>query len=102
VRRRLRWEPEAEAELLEAARWYEAECGLGEDLLVAVDEAVDRLRGMPEAGLVLPGAPGDLALRRVLVRRFPYAVVYLITPEELAVLAVAHHSRRPDYWRSRI
>lgn len=39
--------------------------------------------------------------RRVLLEGFPYAVIYRVTGEAIRVLAVAHHRRRPDYFRSR-
>ena len=43
----------------------------------------------------------DREIRRVLLSRFPYLVVYEIYNEEPCVLALAHASRRPDYWLER-
>jgi hypothetical protein len=40
-------------------------------------------------------------VRRVVLRRFPYALIYAIKPQEILVLAVAHHSREPGYWHGR-
>ena len=39
--------------------------------------------------------------RRYLFRRFPYGVIYQVTSNELRVIAVAHHRRRPGYWAGR-
>jgi hypothetical protein len=40
-------------------------------------------------------------VRRVPVRRFPFFVIYRERDEDLQIIAVAHQSRRPGYWRSR-
>ena len=48
------------------------------------------------------GSPMPLGRRRWLCERFPYTVVYRIALDgEIRVIAVAHHRRRPGYWRSR-
>lgn len=39
--------------------------------------------------------------RRWLLTRFPYSLIYTIAGDEIRVLAVAHYSRRPGYWRGR-
>ena len=39
--------------------------------------------------------------RRYVMRHFPYALIYVVSGEEIRILAVAHHGRRPGYWRSR-
>jgi hypothetical protein len=36
------------------------------------------------------------------VRRHPYLVVYAVLPDQLVVLAIAHTSKKPGYWRERI
>jgi plasmid stabilization system protein ParE len=93
---------EAEAELAEAARWYEMHrAGLGTEFLGAVDSAVARIAETPRVGSPVPGVP-DEAIRRRAVRRFPYHVVYVELPDRLQILAVAHDRRRPAYWVGRI
>jgi plasmid stabilization system protein ParE len=102
VSRRVLFEPEASAELEEAAHRYEAQrSGLGLTFLAAVEGAVERLAAWPESGSAVPGVPASLSVRQLPVSRFPYRIVYMIASEELRVLAVAHSRRRPGYWRSR-
>jgi plasmid stabilization system protein ParE len=97
---RLVIDEEAEDELEAARDWYERQRpGLGDELLEAVDEAVRRIG--TSAGTIVPCVAGDLPVRQVLVRRYPYAVVYLETDDELRILAFAHAKRRPGYWLGR-
>jgi plasmid stabilization system protein ParE len=86
--------PEAEAELLEAPSWYAARSpGLGFELARAIDVAIASALRMP---LAHPRIEGDL--RRVSVRRFPYAVIYVPTPLQLVVVSCFHHRRRLRPW----
>jgi plasmid stabilization system protein ParE len=87
----------AEAEMTEAARFYEGQAdGLGADFLDDLRRAVDRLRDNP--GL---GQPVTAELRRSLLSQFPFSVIYAIEPDGLLIVAVAHQRRRPGYWKSR-
>lgn len=88
---------EAEAELAEAIDWYEARRGgLGGQFLLAVDAAVARIARDPEA---YPIVHRDV--RRVLLRRFPYALYYVVTPDRVTVLACFHGRRDPRRWQRR-
>ena len=40
--------------------------------------------------------------RRYLLRHFPFAVVYLVDPDVVTIVAVAHSKRKPGYWRKRV
>lgn len=98
----LRISEEAEAELAEAASWYETHrSGLGIDFLAAVDETMTRIAEMPKMGSPVSGV-ADEAIRRRAVRRFPYHLIYLEFPDRLQILAVAHDHRRPGYWAGRV
>lgn len=100
---RVRFAPEASAELEDAARWYEQRhAGLGLAFLAAVDGAVGSLVRSPGAGTPIDGLPADLDVRRVPVSRFPYHLAYLITEQQIHVLAIAHDRRRPVYWGGRV
>jgi toxin ParE1/3/4 len=103
VIKKVRNEPEAEEELLAAARWYdEKRPGLGDEFLAAVDAAVELIQSHPAGGRRAPGVRKTVPARRILLRRFPYAVVYLELERELRILAFAHERRRPGYWKRRL
>jgi plasmid stabilization system protein ParE len=94
---RLVFRPEAEAELLDARSWYEAErVGLGAVFAAAVETTIAEVLQNP---LAYPRVRGDT--RRALVGRFPYAVYFRPTADEIVVLAVIHGRRNPRRWRSR-
>ena len=100
--RPFRTEPEASAELGQAALWYESQrAGLGGEFLEAVDVALSYIARWPHAGVRVPDVPLDLPVRRVPVRRFPYHVVYLEMLDAIRILAFAHDRRLPGYWHSR-
>lgn len=101
MKRPIRIGESAAAELAEAVRWYEARRpGLGGDFQDAIGAAFDRIRQQPDTGSPLRG-PSTVALRRLLVPRFSFQVIYCARDEEIAIVAVAHTSRRPNYWRRR-
>jgi plasmid stabilization system protein ParE len=95
--------PEADAEIDAAARWYQEQVkGLGEQFL---DELVDSLHAIekhPRRYAPYPRAPKDRDVRRCLLRRFPYLIIYEVRHADVLVLAVAHAKRRPNYWRDRL
>jgi plasmid stabilization system protein ParE len=94
---RVEFHPEAEAELIFAARYYEEQAeNLGLDFVSAVEHTYRRLLELPESGHPFGGR-----LRRSLVPGFPYALVYRAKAETVSIVAVAHLHRRPRYWRYR-
>ena len=98
----VRFGPEATAELEDAVRWYEQRhAGLGLAFLMAVDDAAESIARWPRAGAAMAGLEA-LDIRRVPVSRFPYHVAYLVTEEQIDVLAIAHDRRRPMYWSGRV
>jgi plasmid stabilization system protein ParE len=83
--------PEARAELLEAQAWYESRAaGLGLEFARAVEAAVESAVRNPTAFAYVAGN-----CQRVLLRRFPYSLVYRVRRNELLVLALFHHRRSP-------
>jgi plasmid stabilization system protein ParE len=95
--RRLIIRPEAEAELAEAFDWYEQRVpGLGEDFLVAFDVALSSILSNPLQHPVL-----HRGIRRVLTRRFPYQVLFLMEGDAITVIAVFHGARDPKSWQDR-
>ena len=91
--------PEARAELLAAVEYYEEQApGLGGHLVDEVERAVEFVAGQPELGSPLDKSRG---LRRWMLRRFPYYLIYRVEESTALVLALAHQRRRPGYWRAR-
>jgi len=87
----------AEDEMLEAAFYYEQQSsGLGQDFLRKVQGAIEEIAQHPTRW---PKVRGDI--RRRLVHRFPYAVLYEDHAQEIVVIAVMHLRRHPTYWIDR-
>ena len=94
---------EAEDELIEAQKWYERQRqGLGKEFREAIDEAMQRLVKTPLAASPVLNIPSSISARRVIVKRFPYSIVFIEHEDELWVIAFAHQHRRPGYWRKRL
>ena len=90
--------PLAEADLEDAARWYEDErAGLAERFLSDVDRTFARIRERP---FQFPAVSGDV--RRALLHTFPYAVYFRASDESVVVFAVLHLRRNPKVWRARV
>jgi len=99
----LRLELEAVNEMEEAARWYEKrQPGLAARFLDEIERlqktVVERPASYPRLDLPL----ADLEIRRALLSRFPYALVFLDREDEIRILAIAHTKRRPGYWLNRL
>lgn len=94
---RLTFHPAARRELEESAIFYEDRAeGLGQEFVKEVRAATDTVMENPEIGFSV-----SARLRRHLLRRFPYSVLYRASDEELRILAVMHHRRKPGYWKGR-
>ena len=99
----LRPEPEASAELEDAALWYERQrLGLGQEFLGAVDETLKRIARWPQIGGRVPDLADDVPARKAPVDRFPYHIVYFEWEGIIRILAFAHDRREPGYWLSRM
>jgi plasmid stabilization system protein ParE len=96
---KFRFHPEAEAEFDEAIAFYEEqEIGLGIRFSQAVRAAIDRMLRDPES---FPKTGIDDA-RFIVVKTFPYKIVYVVLQQEIEIHAVAHHRRRSRYWTHRL
>jgi len=89
---------EAEQELVEGAQFYAREANeeLGHAFISEFERSVTLLREQPRLGAVWRGP-----VRRLPLRRFPYSIIYYLSESEIRVLAVAHQSRKPGFWRGR-
>ena len=87
----------AESELNEAAQYYELERpGLGSAFLNEVERCLQSISEHPEAGPAILGQ-----VRRRLLRRFPYGLLYTLKTDGPRILAVMNLKRRPTYWVGR-
>jgi plasmid stabilization system protein ParE len=99
----VRLSPEAIDELVEAAVWYRARRpGLESEFLAEFDRVLPLIGSSPASFPRLLDVPEDLVIRRALLPRFPYAVIFMDLGTEVRVLAVAHAKQRPGYWLSRV
>ena len=93
----VRFHPEAEEDLTAAIDYYEGcEAGLGEDFALEVAAVLRNVASFPLAWPVV-----EDGMRRCLINRFPYALLYDIEDNGIHVYAVGHLSRQPGYWRHR-
>jgi plasmid stabilization system protein ParE len=93
-----RFVPAARREFLAAIVYYNQEqTGLGARFTAAVEEAAARALAFPRAG-----SPAAANTRRVFLQGFPFSVVYREVAVGIVIFAVAHQSRRPNYWELRV
>ena len=91
--------PEAEREVQQAFDWYEEQSeGLGLEFLRAIEACLFGVRRNPFV-YVVAKVPN---VRRALVRRFPYALFYLVDDETIVVIAVFNVKRQPIDWTKRV
>jgi toxin ParE1/3/4 len=95
---------DALADLDAAATWYEEQReGLGLELVAEFRERLAFALEMPGAGAPAGHTPGGNEIRRHRLRRFKrYAILLATIDGTSTVLAFAHSSRRPGYWRDRL
>jgi toxin ParE1/3/4 len=96
--KRARFIAPARREFLAEVVYYNSkEPGLGARFAAAVEEATARAVAFP-----LTGSPASKNTRRVFVKDFPFALVYRADENGIIIFALAHHSRRPEYWQPRV
>jgi plasmid stabilization system protein ParE len=89
---------EAEADIAEAALWYERRAvGLGAEFVRSVDACFAIISRQPDIFPVV-----YRQTRMALLRRFPYLVIYRVFPDFVSVVAVVHGRRHPRHWKTRV
>ncbi len=89
--------PEALAEAVAAAAWYRERSAKAAAAFEAeIAHVMDRIAGAPDRY-----PPYTDETRRILLRRFPFAIIYRVDADRIEIVAVAHGRRRPGYWRHR-
>ncbi|WP_068857921.1 type II toxin-antitoxin system RelE/ParE family toxin [Perlucidibaca aquatica] len=91
---RVEFSPQAKAEFEDGERYYEQQLlGLGMRFRKDTRDALARLRHWP---LAAPIEHNEI--RRLLLSRFPYKLLYSVEPDYIYIIAVAHLHRAPNYW----
>jgi len=99
----VRFHSAAATEAEEAAAWYSTERpGLGSQFGAALEDAVSVLMQDTVPSTRYPHVPENLNARCIRLKRFPYDVVFVAHADGFVVVAVAHHRRRPGYWKARL
>ena len=90
--------PAARREVWRAFEWYLQEAGspIAAGFLDDFEHTLALLKNHPEIG-----EPGASNTRRLIFQRYPYTVVYRPKDKTLEIVAIAHHSRHPEYWAGR-
>ncbi|MBK6561607.1 type II toxin-antitoxin system RelE/ParE family toxin [Candidatus Amarobacter glycogenicus] len=91
-------DPEAEAELEAAVDWHLSHSrDVAERFADEYERVIEAIHRFPEIG-----RPIDGGLRRLNIGRTDYTIIYRLRDDVATILAVAHASRRPGYWRERL
>jgi hypothetical protein len=89
---------EAELEFHETVAYLDRQvAGLGDRFIDAVQATIDHVRTNPNVGSRI-----SKMVRKAVLRRFPYNVLYVDDPQGIVIVAIAPHKRRPGYWRKRL
>lgn len=90
--------PEAEQELIDGAQRYKRQVNarLGAAFIAEYSRVVAQLMRYPHFGSIWRAS-----LRHYPMRRFPYSIIYHASRDALRIVAVAHQSRKPEYWAGR-
>jgi plasmid stabilization system protein ParE len=95
---RVKFISHARVEILEATAHYQDRSSeLADRFLADLANATSLLLQFPGIG-----SPIEADVRRLLLRTFPYQLIYRVDGEEVRVFAVAHVKRRPGYWQDRL
>lgn len=93
----LKFLPQARSEFVNAVRYYNSERpGLGFEFSNEVRNALTRIKKYPEAWPLI-----SVNIRKCIVNRFPFSVLYFTEELNILIIAVMHHKRKPGYWQSR-
>ena len=94
---RLSFRPEARLDILEARAWYEERVkGLGKEFTRSIDATAAGILRFPQA---FPQV--HHLVRKAVLRRFPFSLLFLIEREEIVVLGCFHQRQDPRTWSER-
>lgn len=93
-----KFHPAAESEFLESVGYYESKVqGLGQALISEFKALINLIIDNPEAWQV----EAKSGIRKAPLNRFPLSIIYRQVTDDIQILAIAHHHRRPQYWLGR-
>jgi plasmid stabilization system protein ParE len=93
----LEYHPAAESEIYSAAKWYKARSPTAALRFAAeLNARIQLILDDPERWPMF-----EANSRRILLRRFPFSIIYRLKGDVVSVLAVMHHRREPGYWMHR-
>lgn len=96
--KRIEFHPEVQEDISSAFEWYQNQAiGLGDSFVKELENSLSEIIEQPLAWPSL-----TKKLKRYILNRFPFSVIYSITSESVYVLAIMHHKRHPKYWISRL
>lgn len=88
----------AKEEFLDARDYYDdLVFGLGKNFVIEIEKCLNIIKSNPNAYPVLMDN-----IRKAVIMKFPYSVLYRIEKDKIYLLAVMHQKRKPKYWSSRI
>lgn len=94
----LEFTEEAIQDIREASKWYDSiKSGLGDDFLLSLEASVNHIQRNPLQYQIRYGK-----VRRVLLQRFPYQVIFVVNEQLIGVLGVIHTNRDPNAWQKRL
>jgi len=89
---------DAKFEFKESINYYhEINAALGLDFIAEVKKSLNQIKAHPTAWIILGGN-----IRRALVNRFPYSVLYKTNSKQIYIIAIMNLHRKPDYWKERL
>ena len=95
---RIEFHPAARLEFIDAVDYYECRSpGLGSEFAEEIGAALQLIAEAPRRWRCL-----EEDVRRKLLKRFPYGVLYTVEADYLLIIALMHFCRKPGYWRERL
>jgi len=94
---KLEFDPEAIEEARAARVWYGERSRRAEKAFLAeLRRAIQHIREAPDRW-----AKFDHGTRRFVLHKFPFSLIYRVVGGKIQIVALAHHKRRPGYWKWR-
>ena len=93
----VRFHHRAESEMLGARDFYNAQLDdLGENFIDEVERSIAIIQKSPTRWPIM-----EENFRGYILQRFPFTIYYVNDPDDILILAIAHQSRNPGYWKTR-